>query len=159
MNLKHSVSFISWDFKFRTSRIISTGPLPCVACSLEYYNTILNSIYCGGKFLPGSCYRLSKTENLSRNPFEIRVYISTFADFQKRNCKWDSCSCFASTKMPMTENKVDKEIFHLLPTPLWLSQYGSPVCTCSASAWDRRRQLHNERWSLHNTYLCKELLY
>lgn len=159
MNLKYSVSFISWDLKFRTSQIISTGPLPCVACSLEYYNTILSSVYCGGKLLPGSYYQLSKTETGSRNPFEIRVYISTLADFLKRYCEWKSCSCFASMKMPMIEYKVDKEIFHLLSTPLWLYHYGSPVCTCSANACDRRRQLYHERWSLHNTYLCKELLY
>jgi len=47
--------------------------------------------------------------------------------------------------MPMTEYKVHKEIFHLLPTPLRLCQYGSPVSTCSANAWDRRRQIYHER--------------
>ena len=118
--LKHSVSFRSWDFKFRTARIIITGPLPCVACSLEYYNTILNSVYCGGKFLPGSYCQLSKTETGYRNPFEIRVCISALADFQKLNYEWNSSSCFANMKMPMTAYKVDKYIFHLLSTPLWL---------------------------------------
>jgi hypothetical protein len=104
-NLKQSVSFISWGFKFRTARIISTGPLPCVACSLELYNTILNSVYCGGKLLPGSYYQLSKTEIGYSNPFEIRVHISTLAYFQKRNCELNRCSWIANIKMPKTEYK------------------------------------------------------
>jgi len=58
----------------------------------------------------------------------------------------------------MTEYKVDTEIFYLLSTPLRLCQYGSPVSTYSANAWDRRRQLYHKRWSLYNTYLWKELL-
>jgi hypothetical protein len=83
----NSVSFISGDFKFRTTRIIITGSLPCAVCSLAYYKTNLNSIYCRGKFLPASYSQRFKMETDYRSPFEIRLYISTLADFQKRKCQ------------------------------------------------------------------------
>jgi len=38
-NLKHSVSFRSWDFKFCTARIISNVPLQYVAC--VFWNIII----------------------------------------------------------------------------------------------------------------------